>query len=150
MATDKKKSILIIDDEEDILSTLTSIITGFEYTAVCAQTLPAALIKVNNQAFNVILLDVRLKHDSGLKVVDQIRRNHMSMNHETPLILHSGNIDPDLIDRYRMDIDDALVKPASIDTIRNKLQLWDSKKHIKNTISPMLSINYGHRKVSQK
>ena len=94
MISEKKKCVLVIDDEEEIVNTLTEMIEQWDYTVVSAQTLPAALIKVNNQKFNVIILDVMLKKVSGIKILEQIRKNHMSMNHHTPVLLHSGYLEP--------------------------------------------------------
>ncbi len=133
----KKKSILLIDDEDDILCLMEEMITQLDYNVVCAKTVPSALIKINNQYFILILLDLCLKKVSGLRVIDQIRRNHLSMNNNTPIILHSGHIEPSIMKKYSHEIDDALVKPVSLEILQKKLLAWDEKKHsvlpIKNT-----------------
>ncbi|MCB9073378.1 MAG: response regulator [Bdellovibrionaceae bacterium] len=129
MSSERKKSILVIDDEEDILNLLSEMISDWDYSVVVAQTLPAALIKINNQRFNVIVLDIMLKKISGIKILEQIRKNHMSMNHFTPIILHSGYISPDIVEEYKGEFDDALVKPAEMNLIRQKLTDWEDKRH---------------------
>jgi CheY-like chemotaxis protein len=146
MHAEKKKSILIIDDENEVLESLMEIILQWDYTVVVAQTLPAALIKINNQKFNVILLDIMLKKVSGLKILDLIRRNHMSMNHDTPVILHSGHIDPNIIQCHKGEFNDALVKPAEMSVIKEKIDLWETKKHY----SPSARITYVQDYVQNK
>lgn len=126
----ERLSVLIIDDDNDILLALTEVVETLEYTAVAAQTVPMALIKINNQSFNCILLDLHLKKVSGLKLVQQIRRNGHSRNHDTPIILHSGHLETALLDQQKKDIDDAIVKPASLNVIREKITFWSQRKHI--------------------
>lgn len=134
MSTDtsvaKKPSILLIEDDEEIASILAELMESWGYQVVQAQTLPLASIKVSNQKFNLIILDLLLKKVSGTKLLDQIRRNNNSMNHSTPIILHSGNIETDIFTRYKGEINDALVKPSPSDLIREKLAFWVEKKHV--------------------
>ena len=58
---DKKQSILLIEDDEEISSILAELMEAWGYQVIKAQTLPSALIKVNNQKFNIIILDLVLK-----------------------------------------------------------------------------------------
>lgn len=128
--TDKKKpSILIIDDEDEITQALMELIEAWGFSAFTAPTLPSALIKVNNQKFNIIILDIMLRKISGLKLLEQIRRNSASMNFTTPIILHSGHIDTHIFDRYKGEIDDALVKPSGTDLIKEKILYWAERRH---------------------
>jgi len=131
---EKKPSILLIEDDEEISSILAELIEMWGYQVVKAPTLPLALIKVNNQKFNIIILDLVLKKVSGTKLLEQIRRNSSSMNNTTPIILHSGNIETDLFTRYRGEINDALVKPSPNDLIKEKLAFWVDKKHVSTNL----------------
>lgn len=133
----KKQPILIIDDEEDILNALSEILNELNFLPVAAQTLPTALIKINNQCFSTILLDICLKKVSGLKIVDQIRRNYLSMNHDTPIIFHSGHIESDILDKYKNDVDDAIVKPVDIFLMNEKLSYWTNQKHNAKIQTPL-------------
>lgn len=151
MNTDiKKKSILLIDDDEDFLTITAELIKSIGYNVVCAHTLPLSLIKINNQAFNVILLDLCLKKVSGLKVIDQIRRNHLSMNHNTPIVLLSGHIDPHIMKDYKHEIDDAMVKPAPLELLQTKLNAWDEKKHSALPIKNSYVQEYVQKKIHSK
>lgn len=151
MNTDtKKKSILLIDDDEDFLALTAELIKSIGYNVVYAHTLPLSLIKVNNQSFNVILLDLCLKRVSGLKVLEQIRRNHLSMNHNTPIILLSGNIDPHIMKDYKHEIDDAMVKPVPLELLQTKLNAWDEKKHPSLPIKNSYVQEYVQKKFNQK
>jgi CheY-like chemotaxis protein len=127
---DKRPSILLIEDDDEISSILAELMESWGYQVVKAQTLPSALIKVNNQKFNIIILDLILKKVSGIKLLEQIRRNSNSMNNATPIILHSGNLETDLFSRYKGEINDALVKPSPNDLIKEKLAFWVDKKHV--------------------
>lgn len=126
---DKKSSVLIIEDDPSVSDALSELIESWGYQVVVAESLPLARIKINNQKFNIILLDLLLKKTSSVILLEQIRGNLSSINHSTPIILHSGNLETDLFKKYHGEISDALVKPSSSEIIKEKLALWCNKKH---------------------
>ena len=144
----KRPSILIIEDDEDLSEALAEIVHNFHFVPITADTIPLALIKINNQTFDTILLDLCLKNASGLKFVQQIRRNYLSRNHDTPIILHSGQIEEKVIDQQKVDIDDAIVKPANLELLKEKLTYWSQRRHLPaaNTLSIFITNRNSQRK----
>lgn len=144
----KRPSILIVEDDEDLSQALSEIIHNFQFIPITANTIPLALIKINNQTFDAILLDLCLKNASGLKFVQQIRRNYLSRNHDTPIILHSGHIQENVLDQQKIDIDDAIVKPANIELLQEKLIYWSQRRHTPaaNTLSIFITSRNSQRK----
>ena len=83
------KKILIVDDEKDIRFILNEILTENDYTVVSAGTIKEAESIVNNDHFDLALLDVLLDEKSrdGLYLLNQIKKK----NKDIPVIMMSGH-----------------------------------------------------------
>ena len=83
------KKILIVDDEKDIRFILNEILTENQYTVVSAGTIKEAESIINNDHFDIVLLDVLLDEKSrdGLYLLNQIKKK----NKDIPVIMMSGH-----------------------------------------------------------
>ena len=83
------KKILIVDDEKDIRFILNEILTENHYTVVSAGTIKEAESIINNDHFDLALLDVLLDERSrdGLYLLNQIKKK----NKDIPVIMMSGH-----------------------------------------------------------
>ncbi|RZO89508.1 MAG: sigma-54-dependent Fis family transcriptional regulator [alpha proteobacterium HIMB114] len=83
------KKILIVDDEKDIRFILNEILTENQYTIVSAGTIKEAESIINNDHFDLALLDVLLDEKSrdGLYLLNQIKKK----NKDIPVIMMSGH-----------------------------------------------------------
>ena len=83
------KKILIVDDEKDIRFILNEILTENQYTIVSAGTIKEAESIINNDHFDLVLLDVLLDEKSrdGLYLLNQIKKK----NKDIPVIMMSGH-----------------------------------------------------------
>jgi DNA-binding NtrC family response regulator len=74
MMGEKKVSILIVDDSEDICTSLRSVFEVKGYAVETAVTAKEALEKVDRRGFNIALIDIKLPDRSGVEVLKEIRR----------------------------------------------------------------------------
>ena len=83
------KKILIVDDEKDIRFILNEILIENHYTVVSAGTIKEAESIINNDHFDLALLDVLLDEKSrdGLYLLNQIKKK----NKDIPVIMMSGH-----------------------------------------------------------
>ena len=83
------KKILIVDDEKDIRFILNEILAENHYTVVSAGTIKEAESLINNDHFDLALLDVLLDEKSrdGLYLLNQIKKK----NKDIPVIMMSGH-----------------------------------------------------------
>ena len=125
----KKRKVLIVEDDFDLLSAVSEFLNNYSYLPIKAQNLPEAVNKVSNQKFNLIILDLGLQNTNGVKLIEKIRKNPTSINFRTPILLHSGHIEISLFDKYKDDFNDALVKPTSLETILEKVTYWSNREH---------------------
>ena len=86
------KNILVIDDEIDICNNIKAILTDEGFNIQVAHNSDDALRYINNNSYNLIILDVWLNNSKydGLEILKQIRQND-----NVPIIVISGhgNID---------------------------------------------------------
>jgi CheY-like chemotaxis protein/predicted RNA-binding Zn-ribbon protein involved in translation (DUF1610 family) len=82
-----KVTILIIDDDKDMLETLSDILQEKGYSTETAKTGKEALKKVEERFFNIALIDIRLPDITGIEVLRTFTRKHPS----TMPIMMTGN-----------------------------------------------------------
>jgi CheY-like chemotaxis protein len=89
--------VLVIDDDPDIVASLARILAGAGYRGVCCHDYDGAIETVKETTPDLILSDINLGGESGLKLCEKIKRD-MGMSH-VPVIFLSGAQIPDIIRR---------------------------------------------------
>mgnify|MGYP001184673561 FL=1 len=83
------KNILVIDDEKDIRDSISGILNDEGYYSETVKNSQEALIKITDNIFDVIILDIWL-NDSELDGI-QLLKEFKKANVETPVIIISGH-----------------------------------------------------------
>ena len=106
-----KQNILIIDDEEDILTTCQSILEDEEYEVDIAKNNDEAQKILESKNINLVFLDVWLPNVDGLDILSHIKEKYPS----TYVIMMSGHAGVETAVRAtKMGAYDFLEKPISI------------------------------------
>ena len=121
--------ILLVEDELDLAEALSEAITSWHYKVLAVDSLRSANEKLRNEKFGIIILDLQLDKKSGVAIIDAIRENPASLNHTTPVFIHSGYIDQNVIGNYRVAISEFLVKPLDMSTLKGKIDHWIKIRH---------------------
>ena len=104
-------NILIIDDEPDLLERLKSVLTGEHYTVETAGDGRSGLVKIWNDSYDLILLDIMLPGMNGLEVLSEIRAAGI----RTPVLMLTAKGDiEDKVAGLNLGADDYLAKPFSL------------------------------------
>jgi two-component system alkaline phosphatase synthesis response regulator PhoP len=114
MSTEKKTSILLVEDEENLHEALklNLELEGFEVTSAFDGA--AALSAVASEYFDLIILDVMLPEIDGIHVTETIRIS----NNEVPiLILSAKNTSADRVLGLKKGADDYLSKPFNLEEL---------------------------------
>ncbi len=107
-----KNTILIVDDEADIVSTLKDYFMYNDYNVTTASNGPEAIEKAGKQP-DLILLDVNMPGLNGLEVCARIR-NFVNC----PILFLTARVDDgDKIMGFGIGGDDYIVKPFSLDEL---------------------------------
>lgn len=122
----QKMSILLAEDEENLHEALKLNLELEGYEVTSAFTGSDALKKVQEEYFNLIILDVMLPDVDGINVTETIR----VQNNDVPiLILSAKNTSSDRVLGLKKGADDYLTKPFNLEELLLRVQkLIDKNK----------------------
>ncbi|MBD0331975.1 MAG: response regulator transcription factor [Chitinophagaceae bacterium] len=110
----RKSSILLVEDEEHLHETLKLNLELEHYEVTSAFTGAEAMKAVENEYFDLIILDIMLPEIDGISVTQNIRLT----NSEVPiLILSAKNTSEDRVLGLRKGADDYLTKPFNLEEL---------------------------------
>lgn len=134
MATDRKTSILLVEDEENLHEALKLNLELEGYDVTSAFDGAAALNAVQAEYFDLIILDVMLPEMDGISVTETVRIS----NNEVPiLILSAKNTSADRVLGLKKGADDYLTKPFNLEELLlrvNKLINKNKKLQDKSSV----------------
>lgn len=107
-------TILVVDDERNILTSVSRALGLEGYEVEVAGSAEIALEKVDKQSFDAVLLDVQLPGMDGLAMLNELRRRELGM----PVIMMSGHASIEVaMEATRRGADDFIEKPISSDRL---------------------------------
>jgi len=123
--------VLVIDDEENILKTLSGILTSEGYEVVTAATGGDGIARASEQSFDCILLDVWLPDTDGLQVLRELKREDIIR----PVVMMSGHSTiTTAVEATKLGAYTFLEKPLDLErlllTIRNALRQIELEREI--------------------
>jgi two-component system, NtrC family, response regulator HydG len=106
--------VLVVDDDGAVCRIVDRMLSGEEYEVRAANSVAAALKIIEQESFDVYVLDYKLPDGSGLDVAGRIREKRGA----APIILMSG-YDPSAVAlrANQLSITDFLQKPFSRETL---------------------------------
>ncbi|MDA3790414.1 MAG: response regulator transcription factor [Desulfobacula sp.] len=111
--------ILIVDDEQTLLDQLKRAFEGQRYMVETALDGEAALDKLFDAPFDLIILDIMLPKQDGLSVLQEIRQAGMT----TPVLMLTAKVESDdKIKGLDLGADDYLAKPFSLDELLARIR----------------------------
>ena len=97
MNTLQQPTILVVDDEREVLDEVAAVLTGAGFTCRCCTTAEAALEEAAGNSFDLIVSDINLHGYSGLEMCEQLRQQEALS--DVPVMFLSGAQIPDIIRR---------------------------------------------------
>ncbi|BBO79574.1 response regulator [Desulfosarcina ovata] len=104
------RSVLVIDDEQMILSLVEQVLQRMDYTVETAENGRTGIDKFDTGHFDLVITDISMPETDGNQVVEHIRR---SPRNHTPVVGMSGT--PWKLGNHRFDC--VLPKPFQIDNL---------------------------------
>jgi DNA-binding NtrC family response regulator len=109
-----RATILVVDDEPNILRTVKNALRVEGYDTDSAPTGTAALEKLGSRSYDLALLDVQLPEVNGLEVLRRVRAQGV----DTPVLVMSGHGTIEMaVQATRLGARDFLEKPLSTDRL---------------------------------
>ncbi|MBN2008218.1 sigma-54-dependent Fis family transcriptional regulator [candidate division KSB1 bacterium] len=133
-------SVLILDDEQNILRSLEMILKAERFSVATAASIAQAKGVLATQSFQFFIIDVILPDGDGIEFIEQVRASHPA----SIIIMMSGHASIKMaIDATRKGADDFLEKPLSKDklllTLRNfikRLEIEQRYSDLQKTTNP--------------
>ena len=114
MAT-RKNTILVVDDDEAHRIMLRTLLTGWGYLITEADDGSTAIEKVYNEAFDLILMDIRMIKVSGLEALREIKAHNPAI----PVIIMTAYSSVEsAVEALKNGAYDYLTKPLDFDELR--------------------------------
>jgi two-component system KDP operon response regulator KdpE len=111
--------ILIVEDEKPIVRFLKASLGEQDYRLAVAETGEQALMMVNSQPPDLIILDLGLPDMDGVEIIDQVRQ----WSQLPIIILSARDQEKDKIDALDRGADDYLTKPFSVGELIARLRV---------------------------
>lgn len=107
----KKKSILLVDDDENLLHSISRDLTLANYEVAITSNGQDAIQLLANHHFNLVVTDMKMPEIGGLKVLQEAKK----INPEVCVFLLTGYGDmTSAIEALRLGADDYLLKPCDM------------------------------------
>jgi two-component system, chemotaxis family, chemotaxis protein CheY len=123
----KKTRVLIVDDNESDRLILRSMLISIGFNEIHEAedgVMAENKIDVSNQikqAFEIVFVDWMMPKLNGLKLLQRLRANRANQN--LLLIMTTSKSQPDAVaDAARAGIDEYLIKPLTLDLLKQKLE----------------------------
>ena len=115
MNTNKKYSILVVDDDTAHRTMLKTLISGWGYLIEEADDGSTAIEKVEEQAYDLILMDIRMVQVSGIEALKEIK----IINPAIPIIIMTAYSSVETaVDALKSGAYDYLTKPLDFDELK--------------------------------
>ena len=136
-------SILIIDDEIDIIEPLTIYLTNKKYNVTSFTDPRKALVNLKTNIYDLIFTDLKMPHVKGLDIVKAVRQRNV----DTKIVIFTGYASVDAsIEALKLRVYDFIRKPFVLQDIervaihaRDQLTLEREKAALNKYIDQMYS-----------
>jgi DNA-binding NtrC family response regulator len=110
-----QKRVLLVDDENAIIETLSAILRRYGLIVTTAATMAEAFQQIHSKLFDLLLCDLNIERKSdGLEVVREMRET----NPDCIVVILTGCPAMDTAaEATRLGADDYIAKPASVDML---------------------------------
>ncbi|MBI1345810.1 response regulator [bacterium] len=114
-----KRSVLIVEDEEIIRTSLREFLTDDGYDVIAAGTIADAVKAIRDRDFQVAICDVQLPDGDGVNLLRRLLQYNPNVS---GLIITAYATVENAVEAFKAGAFDYLVKPVIFDDLANKLQ----------------------------
>lgn len=125
----KPSYALIVDDDPEMRDTVAEFLYGKRVRPVTAGNVREAAMKIRNQRFDFVLLDLNLGEESGVDVAEQLRKQDRELRGHTPIVVMTGFAEKNLLSRLAGKIDGCVVKPFTRDEFLERVERTLAQAH---------------------
>ncbi|MFA6217610.1 MAG: response regulator [Candidatus Omnitrophota bacterium] len=118
------KKILVIDDEELIIKSLSKLLEKNGYEVFVTKNSQDALIMIEEEDFDLVLADIRMPGMNGVETITQIYKNQLeAKKKKIPVIFITGYADEEVEEKAKtLEPIAYIYKPFEIDKLLNTIK----------------------------
>ena len=119
---DTKKTIMVVDDNPDIITIVKTILEGRGFTVFSASSGPELLNLLPSQKADLIILDIMMPEMDGLEVLTRLKGKTETST--IPVILLTAKVQyEDVLGGYKLGADYYITKPFTSTQLVNGINL---------------------------
>jgi two-component system alkaline phosphatase synthesis response regulator PhoP len=119
---DNKKTIMVVDDNPDIITIVRTILEGKGYSVLSATSGPELLNMLKTQKPDLIILDIMMPEMDGLEVLSRLKG--LTETATIPVILLTAKVQyEDVLGGYKLGADYYITKPFTSTQLVNGINL---------------------------
>ena len=119
---DANKTIMVVDDNPDIITIVKTILEGKGYSVFSASSGPELLNLLKNQKPDLIVLDIMMPEMDGLEVLSRLKA--VTDTATIPVILLTAKVQyEDVLGGYKLGADYYITKPFTSTQLVNGINL---------------------------
>lgn len=127
MKTKRLTKILTVDDEQIMRDFLSEVLTDEGYLVSTAQDAEAALEKMKEDSFEIVITDIRMPGMGGIEFIKKIK----DLDPKIDVIVMTGYASPEsAIAAMKLGTIDYITKPVNIDHIRIVVEKTENKRRL--------------------
>ena len=132
--TTHSNTILIVDDNPDILKMLSQALVLAGYAVRTAYDGPSALTEAQQQPVDLILLDIAMPEMDGFAVCRQLKRTEATQ--DIPIIFMTAMSDVvDEVKGFQLGAVDYITKPFQFETVKARIHTHLTLQHLQNRLA---------------
>ncbi len=125
---EESRKILVVDDNADNRELLSRRLEKKGYETVCASSGKIALELLEQQSFDLILLDIMMPEISGIEVLQMVRENKSMA--DLPIIMATAkDTSEDMVNALKLGANDYITKPIDFPVLFARVQTQMALKH---------------------
>lgn len=122
--------ILIVEDEPELLSTLSIYLTETGYICETADRFDSAFQKISLYQYDIILLDISLPGGNGLHLIETVKQNSLKTG---VIIVSAKDSLDDKISGLDLGADDYMTKPFQLSELNSRIKAVLRRRHFDGT-----------------
>ena len=117
-----RRKVFILDDEPAVLDLLEDFLGEMNLSTVPASTLSEARYKLNNEKFDLMILDYNIEKTTCNPLIKTIK-SMKGLNKDSPILLITGEINKSQFLEIAPKLNGALMKPFDLKKFKEAVEL---------------------------
>lgn len=139
IAESSHKTILIVDDEDDIREIVSDVVSKWGYQPIVARNGREALERFERNKIDVVLTDLKMPEMDGITLLEEIK----ARDKKAVVIVLTGHPTIDsAIKAIKEGAFDYLTKPVDLEELRVKIDRSLERRRLLRTLSFMRGLNW--------